>query len=172
MNGERERLFAETGMFRVEDDQRALIDFRQSACLQRAVHGFNFVAIERFPENVIERDAHALIDCFKACVGNFVNPFPQRKIFRIALLQFDQFLPCRFQCLRIVFGALRTRLIQGFQRFDGNFGCFVKVVSCALDFRQQNAELRAPVADVIVADNLCAAEAQKPLQRFADDHRA
>ena len=134
---------------------------------------------QRFEPRIVKAFAECLVKFYTEPRVNFVellfrqrNHFtPDFQVFRVAALEFDEFLA----------GGLPDGF-HGFARGDDHFikplhfadGIGFERVRFQVVFpaEQQHPELRAPVADVVVGDDAVAEQPQRARQAIAENRRA
>ena len=131
----------------------------------------HLVVVEAFPERVVEADAEPVVDRLEGGEAHGVDVLPDGEVFRVAGLQLHQLLPRLLQHGRVGVGrgvADLVKPLELLERVRGKRGG-IEMAPVGPD---ELAELRAPVADVVVADHLRATELEQPADGLADDGRA
>ena len=123
--------------------------------------------VKTFAEREIKLHAEPRINRVELDLREADHLLPDGNVFGVAGLELHQFRLGFFepQRVRVAFGV--DDFVKAFQFGDGvafEFGA----VQNLFPAEQKLAELRAPVADVVVADDAVAEQAQRALQRVAD----
>ena len=159
----------------VPNDEGTVVFFGDVALGKFGVNASDFVAVETFAERDIGFYAENVIHFFAGGVGDADDAFPESEIFGIALLKFDEFGAGGVHCSGIfffVFAECGPGFVEFFELFEGGFVVLREHEVLAFDFKNENAEIGAPVADVVVAHEICAAEGEQARDGFADVHNA
>ena len=128
--------------------------------------------IERFTAIGVELDAELGVHALELADGDFNELLPELEIFGVALLEFNELcaaciLPDSILLLRLRGGKDVTLL----EIRDGEIVALLlrKALAVALD---ENTELGAPVAEMVVGDNVVAESAEDAVDGVADHGRA
>ncbi len=78
-------------MFAQEDNERALIFLGDAALGQFLVDAPDFVAVEGFPEGVVDGKPHAFVHSREGRRAYFVDFIPERDVFGVAVLELYEF---------------------------------------------------------------------------------
>ena len=127
--------------------------------------------VETFPETFVEADPELCVDLFEFGPGQIDELLPDGAVFRVALLEFDQFFARRFVhggigLLECVDLAVETRHFRN--RVTLQRTTVEKVLPTVKDF----AELRAPIAEMVVGHDFVAGKPCDAGQRIAQDRAA
>ena len=132
----------------------------------------HLVVVERLAAIRVERDAEFLVDALELADGNVDELPPEREVLFLALLEEDELalavlLPHAVRLL----GLRRREDVALLQRGDGEVVALLlrEQLAVALD---EDAELRPPVAEVVVGDDRVAEREEEAFDRVADDGRA
>ena len=127
--------------------------------------------VEALAKRVVEFHAQPLVDRVELDARQGDHLAPDAEVLLVAALEFDQFLPGGFERGGIGFALGADLLVEALHLADG-VGLQRGGVQVALPGDQQHAELRAPIAQVIVGDDLVAQQPQRARQAIAQDGRA
>ena len=166
-----EGLLGEARVFRVKNHQRSCARLRQVCLGEFAVDPLDLVVVETLAQHDIEFDPEVVVDELEGREGGIVDFFPDGEILRVARLQLDEFLLRRGEHGGIRLGRCVAEFVESFElleRFGGQSGG----VEVALVGPDQLAELGAPVADVVVANDFRPVESKQAADGFANDRRA
>ena len=121
--------------------------------------------------NEIERNAKAPVDVLELGQAELDKLLPQGEVLRVAALQLHQLAPGLVQPLLVLLRPLVALDVHPLQLLDRRglqrFGFEEMPVP-----HDQDAELRAPVAEMVVRDHPVSKESVHPVERIADDRRA
>ena len=129
------------------------------------------IVVVTFAQPVVEFDVEAVVNFLQAVLGNVDALLPDREVIGVAGLEFDELGFARIEHGRVFLGGGVDHAIDADQFGDrGGFqsGLVEEVVPAVND----HAELGAPVADVIVRDDVESEETRNARKRIADDGRA
>ncbi|EEF61635.1 hypothetical protein Cflav_PD4675 [Pedosphaera parvula Ellin514] len=113
-------------------------------------------------------NAEAVVNGFELDFGELDHLLPDAEVFLVAVLQFDQFLASLFQNSRIFLAGRINCLVKSFHLTNG-IGEQVFCIELRLPPHQQLTELCAPVANMIVRDDLVTEEPECAGQGIAED---
>ena len=127
--------------------------------------------VEAFAESLVEADAELFVDVGKLRPGKIDQLLPDGAVFRVALLEFDQFFARGlvhggiglFECVDL---AVKTRHLR-----DG-IALQRGAVEEMLPAVEHLAELRAPIAEMVVGHDFVSDEPRDAGQRVAEDGAA
>ena len=165
-----EGLGLEPGMLGVEDDERPLAFLRETAVGEFTVDPLDLVIVETLAERDVELDAELVVDELEGGEGGVVDLLPDSAVPGVAGLELDEFLLGLGEHGRVGLGGMVAELVETLELLEG-FGDKRGRVEVALVGPDEFAELRAPVANVVVANHLRTAEGEEPADGLANDSR-
>ena len=112
-----------------------------------------------------------LISALELLQGKVDRLLPNREILRVARLEFDQFLPGGLADLRIG-GRFFVGLFVNANQLGNRIALQRRAIEQILPTVDDHAKLRAPIADMIVADDVVAEEGGDPRERVTQDSAA
>ena len=112
-----------------------------------------------------------LISALEFLQGKVDRLFPDREILRVARLKFDQLLPDRLPHLGVG-GRFFVGLFVNANQLGDRVALQRRAIEQIFPAVNDHAELRAPIADVIVADDFVAEKGGDPRERVAQDGAA
>ena len=151
----------------MEDDEGPLADLGEAAVGQALVNGLDLVVVETLSERDVELDAELVVDFLEGGHRDLVDVFPDGEVFGIAGLEFHEFLAGFFEHGGIGVGGVVADFVEAFELFEwlALEGGGIELAFVGPD---EFAELSAPVADVIIADDACAGECEEAADGLAD----
>jgi len=166
-----ERLGLEPRVLGMKDDERALRLDGEAGGGELRVNLRDLVVVEALAELVVEVDAELAVDGGEGAGAERVDAIPEGAVLGVAGLQQHEFGADGIEDGGVGLGGGIGGLVDALEFLEriGGEGGVVAEVLIAPD---ELAELRAPVADVIVADDLGAAEGEQAADGLADDHAA
>ena len=123
--------------------------------------------IEALAESVIELHAEPSVDRVELHLRQPDHLLPDGEVVRVAGLELHQFLLRQFEPRRISVTLRIDQLVEAFHLADG-IALERRAIEEFLPADEQLAELRAPVADVIVRDDVMTEQTQHALERITD----
>ena len=166
-----EGLRLEARVLGMKNDQRALALLGETARGDLAVDAVDLVVVEALAERDVEFDSELVVDFLKRRERDVVDVLPDAEILGVAVLEFHQFLLSLGEDGGIGGGGVVADFVEALELFKG-LSRESGGVELALVGPDEFAELGAPVADVIVADDARATESEEAADRFADDSGA
>src|SRR5690554_5812361 len=154
-----------------EDRLRASIFARDAALHELAHDAFERVVISALAEIEIEMHIEERVDLVDRLPRHVDEFFPERAVLAIAVLKLLELEARGLREGLIFFGARRGRLIDAL-KLDNRIGFERRPIAIFAHPDDEEAKLRAPIAEVIVADHLMPAELKHARDRIADDGRA
>ena len=145
----------------------AVADAGQPAVEQFLDDGRKLIVIETLAQRVIELDAQPPIDPLNVFEADGEEFPPQAEVFRVAGVQLGGFGQHGRGDVGVLVGQRADLPIKPGQLLDRGPAVRLAVQEMLVAVKD-HAELRAPVADVIVADHFVAGEPQHPPQGVAD----
>src|SRR6185312_5372412 len=127
--------------------------------------------VKAFAEGVIEFYAKTAVDFIELLFGETNHLLPDGGVFLVTSLELDQFLFGFFKTrgIGVAFGV--DDFVEAFEFGDGVL--FERgAIEDLFPAEEQLAELRAPIADVVINDDVVAEQAESALKRVADAGRA
>ena len=112
---------------------------------------------------MVELDAEAAVDGVELNLGKLDHLLPDGEVFLVAVLEFHEFLAGLFEDGGIGFAGGVDGFVKTFHLRDG-IGLERGAIELGLPADEQLAELRAPIADVVVRDDAMAEEAEEALR--------
>ncbi len=154
-----------------EDADGAVVLSRDPLFEELVDHVRERVVIGALPQPLVEAHAERVVDPVERHAGRRDELLPEGVVFRVAALELRQLRPRRFSERLVALRLVAREAVDALELDDGVplQGRFVAPLAHPHD---EQAELRAPVAEVIVADHVVADRAQEPTDRVADDRRA
>ena len=150
------------------DDQRALILHGNTPTDRGLDHLAHLVLVKTLAQRVVESHLEQVVDLLKRSQAVTDKLVPQRSGVRVALLQAQMPLPGLVAQRRIAAG-FRVELHIEAEQFPDGVLCVGLAIQPGVIRVQERAELRAPVAQMIVPDRLVAGKLVQLVQRRADD---
>jgi hypothetical protein len=154
-----------------EDAGGAVADLGDAGGEQVLDERRELVVVGAFAEIVIEVDVELAVNLAQLLQRKGHAARPDFHVVRIALLELHEFVAAGGQHGLVGLRLRVHRLVNADEFLDGIF-----VERCMIEDRlpavQDHAELRAPVADVVVGDDLVADEAGDARERVADEGAA
>ena len=129
------------------------------------------VVVVTLAEPVIEVHVERVVDFLQAAFRDLDALLPDGEVFRIAGLEFDQLVLAGFEHGGIGLGG-GVHLAVDADQLGDRIGFERGGIEQGFPAVEDHAELGAPVADVVVADDLVAEEPRDAAERVADDRRA
>ena len=162
---------AEVLLLQVDDERTLGLDGKPHL-LKAFDDAGHLVVVERLAAIRVEGNAEFLVDALELADGNVDELPPEREVLFLALLEEDELalavlLPHAVRLL----GLRRREDVALLQRGDGEVVALLlrEQLAVALD---EDAELRPPVAEVVVGDDRVAEREEEAFDRVADDGRA
>ena len=166
-----EGLLGEPLVFGMKDHQGPGVFPADSPFLQTGIDRIDLVAVKTLPMGMIEAHSEQIVNPFEGLHAQVSDLLPEGKVFRITLLQLDQFLPGFGQGRFVLLGQRISRAVEVFQSGDGFVPKFIEIHLLPLDRKKKHAELSAPVAQMVVPDDFMTPVLQQTGQTFTDDGR-
>jgi len=151
--------------------QRTFAFDGEALLLQRPDGLGKCAVVVAFSARQIERHVQPLIDAVELVAADGDEALPDRAVFRIALLQLDQLGLAALEPGGLLFRAVVALHVDAFKCFDGQGIAFGVGQEGAVALDQQ-AELRPPVAQMVVGDHTVAEGAVDAVKGIADHSRA
>ena len=129
------------------------------------------VVVVAFAAREIECHIQPSVDAIKLAAADGDEALPDRAVFCIALLQLNQLGLTALKPGGILFGAVVALHVDALKRFDSQGLAFGLGQESAVALNQQ-AELRPPVAQMVVGDHAVTESTVETVERIADHGRA
>ncbi len=164
-------MFFQIGNIIKRDDERAFALAGETAFFQVFDDVFEAWIVIALAVGVIEFDAEPVIDAFELRFGERDHIAPNLQVLLVAALELDEFLARFVEHGRILFAGGVDQFIEALHFADGVLfeRGFVEVLFPA---DEQFAELRAPIADVVVGHDAMAEQTQDAREGIAKNGRA
>ena len=164
------RLFGQLRDVAEENADRAFAHLGDSRFEQTLDHRGQPVVVETFPPLDVVMNVQHLIGVVEFFHRKVDRLFPNREILRVAGLEFDQFLADRLSYFEVACRFFIGLLVDANQ-FRDRIAFERSAVEQIFPAVDHHPELGAPIADVIVANDLVTEKRRDPRERIAQ-HRA
>ena len=151
------------------DHERAFALFSQLILSQLCVDLVNLVAVEGFAEDDVGLEAELIVDALAGGVGDLDDLLPEGGVSGVASLELRELGAGGVHEHRVRLGGDAAFFVKTLEVFEGVRALGVELEARATDGEDEDAEVRTPVADVVVADEISAAEFDETGDGLADD---
>ena len=158
-------------VFRKIDDRRTVVYFKQTLFAEKIYLLLHFIGIERFSRIAVKIYTESFIRLVAFVKRYFYKPFPQFRVFGIALFKLCKLGACTVIQSGILFGFLVESDIKADELVNAEF---FNSLSVAPEFvcRYLLAELSSPISEMIYAYAVVSAELMKLFKRMTYNGRS
>ena len=154
------------------DDQGAVALLGQAAIPQLTVDLVDLVAVEGLAQDDVGAEAELVVDALAGGVGDGDDALPEGEALGVAGLQAGELGAGGVERVGVGLGQGAALLVEGLEVLERGGARGVEHEALALDGEDEDAEVGAPVADMVVAREVGAAELEQAGDGLADDDRA
>ena len=154
-----------------EDGDSALARSRNALGAQLLDEGSQAGMVEALAQRMVKLHAQTLVNGIELNARQSDHLVPNAEVLFVAALELHQFLTSGLECGGVGFALGADLLVKALHLGDG-VGLQRGARPGRASRRQQHPELGAPVAQVVVGDDLVAQQAERARQAVAQDGRA
>ena len=165
------RVFLEQLVVIKKDDLRAVAFLRDALGDEFVDDALEAVVVKTLAERLVEIDTEAAVNLVELMPRQLDHFIPNGEVFGVAALQLDELAPGADEDGLVLFAGGVDEFVEALHLGEGVPAKRVPI-EVFLPADEQFAELRAPVADVIVGDNAVAEQPERLGQGIAENGRA